>query len=161
MVDFPNVLSKFLMLGMPLDQVLARGTATPRGLFPAFKGLGTLAVGAPADVTVLEMREGRFEFVDNFDGQANRHDRRLVASGHVLRRQARLGGTLRRCPLGRGRCDAIEECYEFMLAYAAQGLSGDASQPNAVQLRALLTRGRSCPGRPRRVRFARPWLTRP
>jgi len=40
----------------------------------------------------------------------------------------------------RGRCDAIEECYEFMLAYAAQGLSGDASQPNAVQVRGLLTR---------------------
>jgi hypothetical protein len=39
----------------------------------------------------------------------------------------------------RGRCDAIEECYEFLLAYAAQGLSGDASQPHAVQARALLT----------------------
>ena len=40
----------------------------------------------------------------------------------------------------RERCDAIEECYEFLLAYAAQGLSGDASQPNAVQTRTLLTR---------------------
>ena len=40
----------------------------------------------------------------------------------------------------RGRCDAIEECYEFLLAYAAQGLSGDASQPNAVQARDLLAR---------------------
>jgi hypothetical protein len=27
------------------------------------------------------------------------------------------------------RCDAIEECYEFMLAYAAQGLPSDASSP--------------------------------
>ena len=40
----------------------------------------------------------------------------------------------------RGRCDAIEECYEFLLAYAAQGLSGEATQPNAVQARTLLTR---------------------
>jgi hypothetical protein len=40
----------------------------------------------------------------------------------------------------RERCDAIEECYEFLLAYAAQGLSGDGSQPNAVQARTLLTR---------------------
>lgn len=31
----------------------------------AFKGLGALAVGAPADVAVLELREGRFEFDDN------------------------------------------------------------------------------------------------
>ena len=64
-VDFPNVLSKFLMLGLPLDRVLAAGTSNAAKLFPAFKGLGTLAVGAPADVTVLEMRQGRFEFVDN------------------------------------------------------------------------------------------------
>ena len=39
----------------------------------------------------------------------------------------------------RGRCDAIEECYEFMLAYAAQGLSGDAGQDSGSQLRTLLT----------------------
>jgi hypothetical protein len=39
----------------------------------------------------------------------------------------------------RGRCDAIEECYEFMLAYAAQGVSGDPGQGNAAQLRTLLT----------------------
>lgn len=38
----------------------------------------------------------------------------------------------------RGRCDAIEECYEFLLAYAAQGLSGEGSQPNAAQARTLL-----------------------
>jgi hypothetical protein len=40
----------------------------------------------------------------------------------------------------RERCDAIEECYEFLLAYAAQGLSGEATQPNAVEARTLLTR---------------------
>ncbi len=27
------------------------------------------------------------------------------------------------------RCDALEECYEFMLAYAAQGLPNDESSP--------------------------------
>ncbi len=27
------------------------------------------------------------------------------------------------------RCDTIEECYEFMLGYAAQGLPGDAGSP--------------------------------
>ena len=29
-VDFPNVLSKFLLLGMPLDQVIAERPPTPR-----------------------------------------------------------------------------------------------------------------------------------
>lgn len=37
------------------------------------------------------------------------------------------------------RCHAIEECYEFMLAYAAQGVSGDAGQANVGQLRTLMT----------------------
>ena len=39
----------------------------------------------------------------------------------------------------RERCDAIEECYEFMLAYAAQGLSSDAGQDSGSQLRTLLS----------------------
>jgi hypothetical protein len=38
----------------------------------------------------------------------------------------------------RERCDAIEECYEFMLAYAAQGVAGDEESPGTGQLRRLL-----------------------
>jgi len=60
-----TVLSKFLMLGMPLDRVVACATVNAARAIPAFKGLGTLAPGAPADVTVMELREGQFEFVDN------------------------------------------------------------------------------------------------
>lgn len=36
------------------------------------------------------------------------------------------------------RCDAIEECYEFMLAYAAQGIVDDRESRNGSQLRELL-----------------------
>jgi len=63
--DFPNVLSKFLLLGMPVDQVIAMGTTNAARVVPAFKDVGTLRVGAPADVAVLELRQGDFEFVDN------------------------------------------------------------------------------------------------
>lgn len=63
--DFPTVLSKFLLLGMPLHQVIACGTARAAAAIPAFKGLGMLTVGAEADVAVFELREGDFEFVDN------------------------------------------------------------------------------------------------
>jgi dihydroorotase len=77
-VDLPNVLSKFLMLGVPLDRLLAMATSNAAKLFPAFKGLGTLAVGAPADVTVLEIRDGRFEFVDNAETKRT-GNRKLVA----------------------------------------------------------------------------------
>jgi dihydroorotase len=63
--DFPNVLSKFLLLGMPVDQVIALGTMNAARVLPAFKDLGTLRVGAAADVAVLDLRSGEFEFVDN------------------------------------------------------------------------------------------------
>jgi hypothetical protein len=36
------------------------------------------------------------------------------------------------------RCNAIEECYEFMLAYAAQGLPADQGTQSGGQLRHLL-----------------------
>ena len=68
-VDFPNVMSKFLMFGMPLDQVIARSTFNAARVFDAFSDRGTLNVGAPADIAVLEMREGSFEFLDNYQGK--------------------------------------------------------------------------------------------
>jgi hypothetical protein len=37
-------------------------------------------------------------------------------------------------------CNAIEECYEFMLAYAAQGLPTDTGSSSGRQLRELLAR---------------------
>lgn len=67
-VDFPNVMSKFLMFGMPVDQVIARSTTNAARVFEAFNDRGTLNVGAPADVAVLELREGTFEFLDNYKG---------------------------------------------------------------------------------------------
>jgi dihydroorotase len=67
-VDFPNVMSKFLMFGMPLTQVIACATVNAARVFPAFDDRGTLNVGAPADVAVMELKEGTFEFVDNYKG---------------------------------------------------------------------------------------------
>jgi dihydroorotase len=68
-VDFPNVMSKFLMFGMPLEGVVARATVAPARVFGAFRDRGTLNVGAPADVAVLELKDGNFEFVDNYKGK--------------------------------------------------------------------------------------------
>jgi dihydroorotase len=67
-VDFPNVMSKFLMFGMPLSQVIACATVNAARLFPAFDDRGTLNVGAPADVAIMELRDGTFEFLDNYKG---------------------------------------------------------------------------------------------
>ena len=49
------------MLGMPLDQVIARATVNAARVFDAFNDRGTLNVGAPADVAILELREGTFD----------------------------------------------------------------------------------------------------
>jgi dihydroorotase len=65
-VDFPNVISKFIMFGMPLSQVVACATVNAARVFPSFDNRGTLNVGAPADVTIMELREGTFEFLDNY-----------------------------------------------------------------------------------------------
>jgi dihydroorotase len=82
-IDFPNVISKFLMFGMPLDQVIACATLNASRAFPVFHNRGTLKPGAPADIAVLELREGSFEFVDNY--QNNRAGKqRLFPSATVL-----------------------------------------------------------------------------
>ena len=65
-IDLPNVMSKFLNFGMTIDQVVARATVSAARVYPLFRDRGTLHVGAPADIAVLELREGRFEFVDNY-----------------------------------------------------------------------------------------------
>jgi len=82
-IDFPNVLSKFLNFGMTLDQVIARATLNASRIFPLFRDRGTLNVGAPADVAVLELREGTFEFVDNY-GNTRSGRQRLFPSETVL-----------------------------------------------------------------------------
>jgi dihydroorotase len=65
-IDFPNCLSKFLTFGMTLQEIIARATINPSRVFPAFKDRGTLSAGAPADVAVLDQRDGNFQFDDNF-----------------------------------------------------------------------------------------------
>jgi hypothetical protein len=40
----------------------------------------------------------------------------------------------------KNRCGAIEECYEFMLAYAAQGLRTEPGGGGGSQIRTLLTK---------------------
>lgn len=90
--DFPNVLSKFLALGMPLDQVVERATTQAAHTFPAFGDLGTLRIGAAADISILELRSGDFEFVDNANtprkGTTKLFAHATVVGGKLVRRPA-------------------------------------------------------------------------
>jgi dihydroorotase len=64
MKDMLNVMSKFLNLGMPLDDVIRRSTWHPAREIKR-EELGHLTVGAPADVSVLRLERGNFGFADS------------------------------------------------------------------------------------------------
>jgi len=76
MKDQLNVMSKFLALGLSLEDVVARATWNPARAIHR-EELGQLSVGAPADVTVLSLQAGRFGFVDSFGGRLQA-DKKLV-----------------------------------------------------------------------------------
>jgi dihydroorotase len=82
-VDFPNVLSKFLDFGMTVNDLIARATVKPSRLFDVFRDRGTLNVGAPADVAILELRPGSYDFVDNYKN-IRKGSQRLFPAGTVL-----------------------------------------------------------------------------
>ncbi len=58
------VMSKFLNMGYTLEQVVAMATINPAKIINRAAKLGTLQVGAPADVSLLEVVDGPIEFVD-------------------------------------------------------------------------------------------------
>ena len=60
----PWVMSKFLNLGFSLDEVVAMATINPARIIGRVEKLGTLQVGAPADVAILELVEAPVTFVD-------------------------------------------------------------------------------------------------
>jgi dihydroorotase len=74
-VDMPNCMSKYFGFGMTLPQAIAMATINPARMFPIFKDRGTLSMGAPADIAILELRQGNFEFVDNYKNTIKGHQR--------------------------------------------------------------------------------------
>jgi dihydroorotase len=76
MKDMLNVMSKFLNMGMPLDEVIKRSTWHPAREIHR-EDLGSLTAGTPADVAVLRLEKGDFGFVDVY-GARLKGDRKLV-----------------------------------------------------------------------------------
>src|SRR6266481_9323198 len=65
MKDMLNVMSKFINMGMPLDDVVVRSTWHPAREIKR-EEFGNLSVGAPADVAVLRVENGKFGFTDMY-----------------------------------------------------------------------------------------------
>jgi dihydroorotase len=70
-------MTKFLALGLGLDEVVRATTEAPGKAIGAAGRLGTLAPGAAADVTMLRMEQGSFELTDA-RGESMKHGERLV-----------------------------------------------------------------------------------
>ena len=58
------VMSKFLGLGFSLEDVVKMATVNPAKIINRMPKLGTLQVGAPGDVSIMELVEGPVSFVD-------------------------------------------------------------------------------------------------
>jgi dihydroorotase len=67
----PNVMSKFMVLGFSLEQVVTMATTVPAKVINRAPKIGTLQVGAPGDVAIMELVEGPVSLVDT---RNNRRD---------------------------------------------------------------------------------------
>jgi dihydroorotase len=76
MKDMLNVMSKFLNMEMPLDEVILRSTWNPAREIQR-EELGHLSVGALADIAVLRVENGKFGFVDSYGARMD-GNRRLL-----------------------------------------------------------------------------------
>ncbi len=106
-IDFPNVHVEVPGLRHAARSGdRARDRSIRRGCSSLFRDRGTLNVGAPADIAVLELRQGSFEFLDNFENKRTGRQR-LFPSGLFSRGKpvsgARLTRRRRRCRTASNR----------------------------------------------------------
>jgi dihydroorotase len=87
MKDQLNVMSKFLNMGLSLEEVITKSTWNPAQYIKR-TDLGHLTVGAEADLTVLDLLEGEFGFIDvrgyRMDGTQKLECELTVKGGEVM-----------------------------------------------------------------------------
>lgn len=71
----PNVMSKFLAMGFSLEQVVAMATIAPAKIINRAPKIGTLQLGAPGDVAIMDLIQGPVTFVDT---RNNKRDGKLL-----------------------------------------------------------------------------------
>jgi dihydroorotase len=86
-VSMTEVLSKFLAMGLPLEDVIARSTVNPAREIGRPE-LGTLSIGAEADVAVFEQLHGNFGYIDcgfaKMSGSVRLVARLTIRTGRIL-----------------------------------------------------------------------------
>ena len=89
--DLATTMSKFLALGLSLDEVVRMTAEAPARALGALGELGTLVPGAAADLTLLRLEEGAFELTDT-RGETVKAPARLVPVRVVRNGEARPAG---------------------------------------------------------------------
>jgi dihydroorotase len=86
-VTMNNVMSKFLAMGVPLDDVIRRSTVNPASEIHRPE-LGTLSVGKDADIAILELSHGHFAYIDcgvtKMNADVRLSTRMTVRAGRIL-----------------------------------------------------------------------------
>ena len=76
MMDMLTTMSKILVMGVPLEEVIRESTMNPANAIQ-HPELGHLGVGAEADIAVLRLAQGSFRYMDGSRGTLD-GDRRLL-----------------------------------------------------------------------------------
>lgn len=86
-LSLTQVMSKFLSMGVPLNDLIVRATVNPAREIHRPE-LGTLTVGKEADIAVLEQLNGSFSFIDcgfaRMDGKVKLVARMTVRAGRIV-----------------------------------------------------------------------------
>lgn len=86
-LSMTQVMSKFLAMGVPLDEIIRRSTVNPAREIRRPE-LGTLSIGKEADIAVLEELQGKFSYIDcgfaRMDGTVKLVARMTVRAGRIL-----------------------------------------------------------------------------
>jgi dihydroorotase len=88
--DLLTTMSKYLYLGLPLDDVLAMTTVAPAAALGRAGQMGSLAVGSVADIAVLRLEDGRFPFVDSTGATVEGRQRLVPVATFKRGRRVRL-----------------------------------------------------------------------
>jgi len=81
--DMPTTMSKFLHLGMSLEDVIRASTTTPAEVLGRLAEFGSLRTGSSADVVAMKIQEGTFPLFDAND--VGRAASRILTPVHVIR----------------------------------------------------------------------------
>lgn len=92
--DLATTMSKFLLLGRPLEEIVAKTTSVPAGLLGLADRLGSVREGFLADLAVFKLTEGEFEFEDSMKekvlGRQRLEPVAVIRRGRIYRSQLRL-----------------------------------------------------------------------